>query len=158
MPTTVHGYEGTGRGFDLRFRATLTALTPQWKSLKLSTPIRWASDDPVETWLFDALKLKASPVDAKTLSEVTARHCRYECINRDVLLAEPQLLNTLFGLLVQAHYQTTPADLRNLLDGPNISVWISRYQGQVVAAALVAAEGGFDSDLSQAIWRGERPP
>ena len=40
--TTLHGYEGSGRGFELRFKKTLTKLTPDWKNLHLQQPIRWA--------------------------------------------------------------------------------------------------------------------
>ena len=45
-----------------------------------------------------------------------------------------------------------------MLDGPNISVWVTRYLGQIVAAALVADEGGFDQALSELIWQGKRRP
>ncbi|MEE8056489.1 MAG: GNAT family N-acetyltransferase [Pseudomonadales bacterium] len=156
--TTVHGYEGTGRGFDLRFRRILDTITPQWKTLQLSTPIRWAANDPVERWLFDALLLDAKAADDKSLAQATASHCVTEKLDRDPLLADEQSLGQLFGLLVLAHYQTTPTDLRNLLDGPNISVWVSRFQGAIVAAALVAEEGAFDTALSTAVWKGERRP
>ena len=156
--TTVHGYEGTGRGFDIRFRKTLDSLTPQWKSLQLSTPIRWAENDPLERCLFDALLLDAKVPEGSQLEQLTAKHCVIERLDRDQLLTDKHCLGQIFALLVLAHYQTTPSDLRNLLDGPNISIWVSRFQGEVVAAALVAAEGGFDTELSSAIWRAERRP
>jgi hypothetical protein len=37
MTTTVQGYEGTGRGFLLKFCATL----PQWRAFTLDDPLRW---------------------------------------------------------------------------------------------------------------------
>jgi len=156
--TTVQGYEGTGRGFDVRFTQTLQRLRPQWQQLNLQQPIRWAAGDPVEHWLFEALLLNASAADDIDAATVAARQCVIERLDRDALLADKHTLRALFGLLVLAHYQTTPADLRLLLDGPNISVWVSRFQGKVVAAALVAAEGGFDDSLAMAVWRGERRP
>jgi tRNA(Met) cytidine acetyltransferase len=156
--STVHGYEGTGRGFEIRFRKILNEKTPQWRSLTLSMPIRWAENDPVESWLFDALLLKADPADDEKISAVEIDRCVTERLNRDELVQDKALLSSLFGLLVQAHYQTSPDDLRNMLDGPNISVWVTRYHGLVVAAALVADEGGFDESLATAIWQGERRP
>ena len=44
--TTVHGYEGTGRGFAIRFRAHLDDRAPDWRQLKMTTPIRWAPGSP----------------------------------------------------------------------------------------------------------------
>jgi tRNA(Met) cytidine acetyltransferase len=156
--TTVHGYEGTGRGFDLRFRKTLDQVTPQWKSLQLTQPIRWAAHDPLERSLFDALLLDASAVEDSQLQGASSSLCVTQLIDRDCLLRDKKSLAQLFGLLVLAHYQTTPSDLRNVLDGPNITVWVSRFQGQIVAACLVASEGGFDLDMSMAIWKSQRRP
>ena len=156
--TTVHGYEGTGRGFDIRFKKTLSTIRPQWRALQLSEPIRWADNDPVEQFLFNALLLNAQPVNSELVADVLASHCVVEPVCRDELVKDQKSLSELFGLLVQAHYQTTPADLRNLLDGPNITVWLSRYQGHIVAAALLAKEGGFDDVLAQQVWQGERRP
>ena len=155
--TTVHGYEGTGRGFEIRFKKSLRQISNQVRELSLCEPIRWAADDPVERWLFRALLLDAGPAQLDA-GEVAAADCIVEAIDRDLLLGQPDTLRELFGLLVLAHYRTTPSDLRNLLDGPNVSVWLSRYRGKVVAAALVAEEGGFDAGLAEAVWRGERRP
>ena len=156
--TTVHGYEGSGRGFDIRFKQTLDSTTPLWTSCVLQQAIRWADNDPVEAWLFDGLLLKGREIDQAVLADFDLKHCVSEQLNRDDLLSNKIELEQLFGLLVSAHYQTTPADLRNLLDGPNLSVWVSRYRGQIIAAALMAAEGGFDPALSEAIWQGKRRP
>ncbi len=156
--TTTHGYEGTGRGFEVRFKPRLHQLANQVRELHLSQPIRWADKDPVERWLFDALLLDAGPADIDAGESGIDRNTVIECVDRDELVRDTETLRQLFGLLVLAHYQTTPSDLRNLLDGPNISVWLARHRGRVIAAALMAAEGGFDEELAQAVWRGERRP
>ena len=156
--TTVHGYEGTGRGFALRFRRTLDALTPGWRELRLRTPIRWAPGDPVEAFVFRALLLDASAAEDAAVAAAMPASCRFERLDRDRLADDEQTLSQLFGLLVQAHYRTRPNDLRNLLDGPGLRVCALRYQERVVATALVAAEGGFDADLAQAIAGGKRRP
>jgi len=156
--TTVHGYEGSGRSFDLRFKSTLNQQRPQWKALNLQQPIRWQPNDPVENWLFDAMLLNAAAADSALVIGCKAGHCRFEKIDRNELLQNQSALAQLFGLLVTAHYQTTPNDLRALLDAPNIVVWVARFNGEVVAAALVSVEGGFNGEIADAIWRGERRP
>ena len=156
--TTVHGYEGTGRGFALRFRGILDRQTPQWRELRLETPIRWAAQDPLEHWLFRALALNATPAPEALLGDVQAHQCTFERLDRDQLAANEQALNDLFGLLVLAHYRTTPFDLRHLLDGPNLSVFVLRFRERILATALLAQEGGFDPDTAHAIWAGFRRP
>ncbi|MEH6557280.1 MAG: GNAT family N-acetyltransferase [Oceanicoccus sp.] len=156
--TTVHGYEGSGRGFDIRFKSTLDSIRPQWKSLNLQQPIRWQQHDPVEDWLFDAMLLKAAAIDSEHVRGCEAELCVIEKIDKDELLNDRSSLTQLFGLLVMAHYQTSPNDLRALLDAPNIIVWVSRYKGSVVAAALVSLEGGFSGDILTSIWEGKRRP
>ena len=154
--TTVHGYEGTGRGFAIRFKQRLDALTPQWKSLQLQQPVRWAQHDPLERWLFDALLLDAQSSHKLTDSDIVLNQCTVERLDRDQLLRDSSALRSLFALLINAHYQTSPNDLRNILDGPNIDIWVMHCRGQLVAAALVAGEGGFDSPLCTAVWQGRR--
>ena len=156
--TTVHGYEGTGRGFAVRFNRVLDQLTPQWKSLTLDQPIRWAADDPLEKFTFSALLLDAEPAADELLQDASLDEIVMERLPRDMLLEEESLLRQLFGLLVIAHYRTTPADLVHLLDGANIAVWVARHRGVVAAAVLMATEGGLDKSLAEAIWEGKRRP
>lgn len=156
--TTVHGYEGTGRGFMVRFQPFLTQLRPQWRALHLSQPIRWKSDDPLEAFCFKALLLNAEPVADEVLSVFNHTELVFKTLSSEQLVQQPHLLRSLFGLLVTAHYRTTPGDLRHLLDGPNLQIWLGLYQGHVVAASLVAFEGGLDQDLAHDVFLGKRRP
>lgn len=152
--TTVHGYEGTGRGFEVRFRHTLDQRTPGWRALTLETPIRWAPADPLESLVFRALLLDATPAQPPPGSRNTLSR-----LDRDSLAKDEATLSQLFGLLVLAHYQTRPLDLRMLLDGPNLRVYVLRRKDRIIATALAAAEGGMaDVDLRHAIHQGERRP
>lgn len=156
--TTVHGYEGTGRGFAVRFNKVLDRRTPGWKALRLETPIRWAPGDPLERFVFRALLLDAAPAPDEVIAGARVDECGIERLDRDCLADDEAVLAELFGLLVLAHYRTTPGDLRNLLDGPNLSVYAMRYAGHVVATALVAEEGGFDAQTATDIYAGRRRP
>ena len=53
--TTVHGYEGAGRGFSLRFKETLTDSDHTAHEVDLKKPVRYAEADPIEVWMFEAL-------------------------------------------------------------------------------------------------------
>lgn len=154
--TTVHGYEGAGRGFAVRFKALLSVVAPQWRELVMSQPVRWAPNDPLEAWLFDALLLNSTISDTDLFGDIDLSQTEIIQLNRAALLEDESRLKEIFGLLVLAHYQTTPSDLRNLLDGPNIRVWVMLIEGRVVATALVADEGGFGAGLLDAVWKGER--
>ena len=156
--STVHGYEGAGRGFALRFRQVLDQKTPGWRGHWLKAPIRWAADDPAERFVFQALLLNALPAPAAALAGATAGQCQIEALNRDLLVNDERTLSELFGLLVLAHYRTTPGDLRQLLDAPELTVWVLRHGGHVAAAALLIDEGGFPTELAEAVWLGMRRP
>lgn len=156
--TTVHGYEGTGRGFTVRFAQTLDAQTRGWRAIKLKTPVRWAVNDPVERLVADMLQLNADPVSAAAIENTALQSCRFEKLDRDKLIHDERTLSELFGLLVLAHYRTRPFDLRHLLDGPNITIYCMRYAGHIVATALIAREGGFNVEDSRQIRLGYRRP
>ncbi|HYW02402.1 MAG TPA: GNAT family N-acetyltransferase [Gammaproteobacteria bacterium] len=156
--TTQHGYEGTGRGFSVRFRDVLDARTPGWKALHLEEPVRWASGDPLERLVSRLLLLDANAAEDAAVAGATPEECSVERVDRDALVADPDLLGELFGLLVLAHYRTRPFDLRLALDAPNVEIHVMRRAGHVVGTALVALEGGFDPATARAIWAGTTRP
>ncbi|MFO7858215.1 MAG: tRNA(Met) cytidine acetyltransferase TmcA domain-containing protein, partial [Ectothiorhodospiraceae bacterium] len=92
--TTVHGYEGTGRGFTLRFRSVLDERTPRWREVVLREPVRWRSGDPVEAWLFDALLLDAA---LPAVPETNSEQLGVEALDRARLAGDDALLRDVFG-------------------------------------------------------------
>ena len=159
--STIHGYEGTGRGFAVRFTKVLDQLTPQWNSLHLNTPIRWSENDPLEQFVFDALLLNASPVEPDLQGEIKPESAVLQWLNRDDLSKNEPLLKQVFGLLVLAHYRTSPDDLRMLLDSPSVRIvalFNCSNNTEVIAVALVGREGGLDASLGELIWQGARRP
>ncbi|OLO05146.1 GNAT family N-acetyltransferase [Salinicola socius] len=166
--TTVHGYEGTGRGFEVRLRDALDRLTPDWRRLQLETPIRWGTEDPLESLTRDLLCLDADIAAPELIAEsVFGAACevpvRYVWLDREALARDDALLRSIFGLLVQAHYRTSPSDLRQLLDGPDLHL-LAAFVGdavgkpQAIGICVVQQEGGFDATLANAIYRGQRRP
>ncbi len=137
--TTARGYEGTGRGFVLRFLEWLEHEPRPLARYTLTHPIRWDEGDPLERLIFDALLLDADPADPRDVAGAI-EHAR---LDRGALARDDARLRELFGLLVHAHYRTTPSDLQRLLDAPNLEVHASLAQGHVVAATLIAREGGL---------------
>jgi len=161
--TTVHGYEGTGRGFALRFGPTLDRLAPDWKALRLNEPIRWQAGgaqgpDPLEQFVFRALLLDAEAAPPAGTDRVMPSNCAFVELDREALIRSPARLRQLFGLLVLAHYRTRPADLQRLLDAPGLRLFALDYDGQPVAVAVLSQEGGFDAPTAEAIYRGRRRP
>lgn len=157
--TTVHGYEGTGRGFEVRFRELLDRRTPGWRALSLTNPIRWSAGDPLEALVSRALLLDASPAPGLPSPAETPEDAELVRLDRDALVADESTLRQVFGLLVLAHYQTRPMDLRMLLDGPNVRIYCLRRGSQVLATLLAAEEGAMASaELRHAIFTGRRRP
>jgi tRNA(Met) cytidine acetyltransferase len=156
--TTVHGYEGTGLGFDIRFKGHLDRHAPQWREVILTEPIRWSRNDPLEPLIFRLLALDASAAENAEVVNANIQDVSVEFPSQQQLLENEKDLNQLFGLLVIAHYRTTPLDLRHLLDGSNLTIALLRYQGLIVAVALLATEGEFTAEMAEQIWAGRRRP
>ena len=154
--TTVHGYEGAGRGFDVRFRERLAESDHEVHEASLADPIRYAAGDPVEAWAFRALLLDARPAVDPLVADATTETVEYVALSGEDLAADEHLLREVFGLLVYAHYRTEPNDLARLLDAPNLSVRALLADGHVASVALLAREGGLDADLRAAMYDGER--
>ncbi len=159
--STLHGYEGTGQGFAVRFLPYLDRKVPEWQLLRMQQPVRWAAGDPLERFSYQALLLDAEPA-VLTMEPSASMTVSYRKLDRDLLVADTSMLKQLFGLLILAHYRTTPGDLRILLDSPNVEIWAGFAQQAgtpvLVATALLAYEGPIEPELAQAIAQGTRRP
>lgn len=158
LASTVHGYEGSGRGFALRFQRLLKkkGIDAVWHTLQ--APVRWQVDDPLEAWSNRILLLDAEPVAAASVQACDVDGLQFEVVDRDQLSQDEEQLTALYGLLVAAHYQTRPMDLRQILDGPNIRLLVAKAGQAIVAAVMCAIEGKLPESLWRDIAWGKRRP
>ncbi|MGB0833293.1 MAG: tRNA(Met) cytidine acetyltransferase TmcA [Psychrobium sp.] len=154
--TTIHGYEGTGRGFVLKFLTELEKIAPQMRQYQLSEPVRWQLGDPVEALSNKLLGINAKAVNLDSCYEVSASQLEFKWLTQSQLAQDSQLLEQLFGLLVLAHYQTSPTDFRQLLDAPDLHILVGLFNGNVVAASLIMQEGNLPAELVNKIALSER--
>ncbi|MDK9736928.1 GNAT family N-acetyltransferase [Vibrio sp. D404a] len=154
--TTVHGYEGSGRGFGLKFEKWLSQHRPNWRSFKLEQPIRWSVGDPLEEWLFETFLLNS---DIEALPEnLQTSSTTWHQFDKQALLDNPYILDQCFGLLVSAHYQTSPNDLIQLLDNPQMSLHALFVEKRCLGCVLVVEEGGLQPNMIEDIQLGKRRP
>ena len=151
--STLHGYEGSGQGFALRMRRTLQTRTPGWHHCQLHAPLRWRPDDALEQLTNQLLLLDAEPAPLPPDGGY-----RLRWIAQSELACDEPLLRQLMGLLILAHYQTTPSDLRLLLDNPDIAILLLQQGDVLIGACLLTQEGALPSQLAHEIWQGTRRP
>jgi len=157
--STVHGYEGAGRGFSLRFLKALEKdrLTEMIK-LELKTPIRYSIDDPIEKWLYDTLLLNAEPQPIKE-EEKAKLNVSYEKPNLEELFTlKENELKEFVGICVLAHYRNRPNDFAMLADAPHHSARILKLNQKVVGVLHLAEEGGLFDELIEEIAKGKDIP
>lgn len=160
IATTEHGYEGTGRAFTIRLKQLLDAEQPQWRPLRLTAPMRWADNDPVERALNALFLLDVDPPELLISDDqsqpVKLDNIVVQRLSPAQLLSDEALLRSLFALLLAAHYQTSPNDLARLLDDDSIIVWVGSVAGELVSACVINEECRLSADLSRAVVAGQR--
>ncbi|KAK9163956.1 hypothetical protein Syun_004858 [Stephania yunnanensis] len=135
LSSTVNGYEGTGRSLSLKLLQQLEEQSRipakssdnslsgrSFTKVELSESIRYASGDPIETWLNGLLCLDVT----NTVPNITRLPPPSECdlyyVNRDTLFSyhkESELiLQQMMALYVASHYKNSPNDLQLLGDAP----------------------------------------
>ena len=153
LTTTIHSYEGTGRGFLLKFMAKTDRTL---RHFELFTPLRWQADDKLEAFIDDLLlcdcedRLPQPPYDSVLAEQIQISHC--ERIPHDQI-------ESVYGLLTLAHYRTSPLDLRRLLDAPQQQFYLAQALNSLLGCVWAVSEGGLtDKTLIRQIRRGERRP
>ena len=152
--TTIHGYEGNGQGFNIRFKKRLIQRMPQTKFRQLKAPMRWSNQDELESVCFKTFLLDADLSEAKAPSKSPSY--KFVMLNKNILIENELMLRQVFALLVNAHYQTRPADLAQILSNPNLSVYALTESDQILAVALINKEGSLSKDLCNKIWSGQQ--
>jgi len=156
LSSTVYGYEGNGRGFELRFLKHLEKDYPGWSSYHLDEPVRWNVNDPLETFCYQAFLMDSDLLPVTVTNNNEKQSLEFYQLDKSTLMDNESLLKQIFGLLTSAHYKTTPNDLRMIVDSPYISIFYLKKQQQLVACALVSTEGSIESHLSEEILKGNR--
>ncbi len=161
--STIHGYEGAGRGFSLRFlRYLRESKGTRVYEYELHEPIRYAPDDPIEKWLFDTFLLDAEPakIDKTDLEYVEKKQVVYVIPDLErMALEEEDKLRQFFGIYVQAHYRNEPDDLGMMLDAPHHFIRaLALPNGKIVVAVELAEEGGISEDIIDIMTKGLKLP
>lgn len=162
--TTIHGYEGAGRGFSVRF---LQKIRNDKKThlieYEMTEPIRYSAGDPIEEWQFKALLLDAEPADLseEDLNDIEEGHLIYMEYDPEYLFSPQgeEELRQLFGIYVMAHYRNEPDDLGMIADAPHHIVRaVKTEHGKIVCALQIAYEGRIDEKTAIELLKGGRIP
>ena len=149
LTTTVQGYEGTGRGFLLKFCARF----PHLHRFELQQPIRWAQGCPLEKMVSEALVF-----DDENFTHTPQGNIVISAFEQTLWRSEPQTPLKVYQLLSGAHYRTSPLDLRRMMDEPGQHFLQAAGEKAIAGALWLVDEGGLSQELSQAVWAGFRRP
>ena len=161
--STIHGYEGAGRGFSLRFMKYLRECkNTKVFEYEMKEPIRYANDDPIEKWLFDTFLLDAEPakIDKEDFEYVEKKNVVYLIPDlKTWCLKEEDKLRQFFGIYVQAHYRNEPDDLGMMIDAPHHFIRaLALPNGKIVTAVELAEEGGLSDEIIDIMVKGYKLP
>ena len=149
LTTTVQGYEGTGRGFLLKFCARF----PHLHRFELQQPIRWAQGCPLEKMVSEALVF-----DDENFTHTPQGNIVISAFEQTLWRSEPETPLKVYQLLSGAHYRTSPLDLRRMMDAPGQHFLQAAGENEIAGALWLVDEGGLSQELSQAVWAGLRRP
>ena len=152
ITTTIHSYEGTGRGFLLKF---LAKIDRSFQHFELTKPLRWVEGDKLEQFIDELLLIDCedrlvqpafNPQSAVNFRQVS---------QSDIV----QRIQDFYGLLTLAHYRTSPLDLRRLFDAVKQQFYVAEMENALLGGVWLVEEGGFsDLPLIEQICRGQRRP
>ncbi|WP_413282586.1 GNAT family N-acetyltransferase [Vibrio sp. MA40-2] len=154
--STIHGYEGCGRGFKIKFFKWLDLNRANWKKFHIHQPVRWCVGDPLEAWIFSTFLLDCDSVDQRPVQKVKASSFRL--VSKTELLEDMNLFRTIFSILINAHYQTSPNDMVQILDDDTVHVFIATIEDEIVGCVVAKQEGSLDLDVIESITLGKRRP
>ncbi|KAK7369418.1 hypothetical protein VNO80_11455 [Phaseolus coccineus] len=181
MSSTVNGYEGTGRSLSLKLLQQLEERTHVsakgtkdtgrlFKKIELSESIRYASGDPIESWLNNLLCLDVSNAIPNLSRLPPPSECDLYYVNRDTLFSYHRdselFLQRMMALYVASHYKNSPNDLQLMADAPAHHLFVllgpvdeSKNQlPDILCVIQVSLEGQISrKSASQSLSNGHQP-
>ncbi|MDY4280091.1 MAG: GNAT family N-acetyltransferase [[Pasteurella] mairii] len=152
ITTTIHSYEGTGRGFLLKF---LVNLNRSFQHFELTQPLRWAEGDKLEQFIDELLLLEVEDRLVQPVFNPQSAVSFHRVLQAEIV----ERIQDFYGLLTLAHYRTSPLDLRRLFDAPKQQFYVAETQSALLGGVWLMEEGDFtDEDLIEQICRGQRRP
>ncbi|KAI0493619.1 hypothetical protein KFK09_023740 [Dendrobium nobile] len=141
LSSTVNGYEGTGRSLSLKLLQQLESqsqISSQnldsphsgrlFKKMELHESIRYASSDPIESWLNGLLCLDVANYIPNISRMPHPSECDLYYVNRDTLFSyhkESEIfLQRMMALYVASHYKNSPNDLQLMADAPSHHLFV----------------------------------
>ncbi|KAB2052010.1 hypothetical protein ES319_A12G090700v1 [Gossypium barbadense] len=134
LSSTVNGYEGTGRSLSLKLLQQLEEQSQLskgvegsfsdrvFKKIELSESIRYASADPIESWLNALLCLDVTNSVPSISRLPPPSECDLYYVNLDTLFSYHKdselFLQRMMALYVSSHYKNSPNDLQLMADAP----------------------------------------
>ena len=157
LSSTQDGYEGSGQGYRLKLPRIINTLGLTSIAMTLTDPMRWQANDPLETFIRSSFLCDVKTTDTDLdLTPNAQQLVSYSLLTGQTLAQDNTLLQQVYALLMLAHYQTTPQDLRLLLDHPQNKIYLCQVNECLVGLAWVAQEGNLDPALARQIALGKR--
>uniref|UniRef100_M8AZH2 RNA cytidine acetyltransferase n=1 Tax=Aegilops tauschii TaxID=37682 RepID=M8AZH2_AEGTA len=147
LSSTVNGYEGTGRSLSLKLLQQLESQSQPsassdgpsssrlFKKIELNESIRYASGDPIETWLNELLCLDLANSIPNISRLPHPEHCQLYYVNRDTLFSYHKESEVFLQVCLEGQISRKSA-IRSLNEGHAPSVAVT-HVGKAVPAPKV---------------------
>ncbi|MEM0200216.1 MAG: GNAT family N-acetyltransferase, partial [Saccharolobus sp.] len=139
LVTTIHGYEGSGKAFIKYINKLKNSVL--LKHIKMEYPIRYAKGDPIEKYIYDVMLLDAESPDVSNITQPKILE-----ISQEALYSDNNLLKSVYGILVEAHYRNSPDDLMILGDMAFQKIVVLFSEDKPVGVAQIVYEGSLSEN------------
>ncbi len=151
---TCEGYEGTGIGFTLKLQDFLEEHQLSFFKHILEGSYRFDKDCLGALWsnIFTPHSIIPTDISLDDFSNICFKH-----INSTELSKNEELLKQTYTLLARNHYQTSPSDLRQLLDNPANHLFYLIKNDMVIGILWGDIEEGNEKLLNEIFYNRRRP-
>ncbi|MEM3971913.1 MAG: tRNA(Met) cytidine acetyltransferase TmcA [Saccharolobus sp.] len=139
LVTTIHGYEGSGKAFIKYINKLKNSVL--LKHIKMEYPIRYAKGDPIEKYIYDVMLLDAESPEVSNITQPKILE-----ISQEALYSDNNLLKSVYGILVEAHYRNSPDDLMILGDMAFQKIVVLFSEDKPVGVAQIVYEGSLSEN------------